>query len=143
MHFKINTSKIAHDTIDGETVIINFDSGIYYSFDKVGVSIWDLLSKGFSVEKIIEILQQKYTANDNEIETAVNNFISELKNESLLLPMEEEESADLKFELPILSEKIKFEIPSISKYNDMQELLLLDPIDDVDERGWPNKKPGV
>jgi hypothetical protein len=29
----------------------------------------------------------------------------------------------------------------LHKYTDMEELLLLDPIHDVDETGWPNKSP--
>ena len=36
--------------------------------------------------------------------------------------------------------KQPFEAPILNKYNDMQELLLLDPIHDVDEAGWPNTK---
>ena len=33
-----------------------------------------------------------------------------------------------------------FEPPLISKYSDMQELLILDPIHDVSDAGWPNPK---
>jgi hypothetical protein len=29
-------------------------------------------------------------------------------------------------------------VPVLNKYTDMQDLLLLDPIHEVDERGWPN-----
>jgi hypothetical protein len=32
----------------------------------------------------------------------------------------------------------KFEAPVLQKYTDMQDLLLLDPIHDTDETGWPN-----
>jgi hypothetical protein len=28
----------------------------------------------------------------------------------------------------------------LQKFTDMQELLLLDPIHEVDERGWPHRK---
>jgi hypothetical protein len=31
--------------------------------------------------------------------------------------------------------------PVLSIYDDMQDLLLLDPIHDVDESGWPAIKP--
>ena len=33
--------------------------------------------------------------------------------------------------------------PVLEKYTDMQELLLLDPIHDVEEAGWPKAKPGA
>jgi hypothetical protein len=34
-----------------------------------------------------------------------------------------------------------YEAPALHKYNDMQDLLLLDPVHDVDETGWPNISP--
>ena len=38
-HFKINTPKIVHETIDGETVILNLDNGNYYSLAGIGADI--------------------------------------------------------------------------------------------------------
>jgi hypothetical protein len=35
----------------------------------------------------------------------------------------------------------KFEKPGLQKYSDMQDLLLLDPIHEVDEMGWPHALP--
>jgi hypothetical protein len=31
-------------------------------------------------------------------------------------------------------------VPLLRKYTDMRDLLLLDPIHDVDEQGWPVRK---
>jgi hypothetical protein len=33
--------------------------------------------------------------------------------------------------------KAAFEIPKVESYSDMQEMLLSDPVHDVDQRGWP------
>jgi hypothetical protein len=33
--------------------------------------------------------------------------------------------------------------PVLEKYTDMQELLLLDPIHDVEEAGWPKARPAA
>ena len=38
-------------------------------------------------------------------------------------------------------ERLSFEAPILHKYTDMQDLLLLDPIHEVDEAGWPSVKP--
>jgi hypothetical protein len=35
------------------------------------------------------------------------------------------------------TEKKHFVAPCLHKYTDMQELLLIDPIHDVDDYGWP------
>ncbi len=34
-----------------------------------------------------------------------------------------------------------FEPPKLAKYTNMSDLLMLDPVHDVDEQGWPNRKP--
>ena len=33
----------------------------------------------------------------------------------------------------------KYESPQLEQYSDMSELLLLDPIHEVDEQGWPKR----
>jgi hypothetical protein len=33
----------------------------------------------------------------------------------------------------------RFVEPALNKYTDMQELLLLDPVHEVSEAGWPSK----
>ena len=37
--------------------------------------------------------------------------------------------------------KPDFQEPALQKYTDMEDLLLLDPIHEVDDTGWPNPKP--
>ena len=44
LHFRINNPKVIHETIDGETVIVNLDSGNYYSLDATGADIWEYMS---------------------------------------------------------------------------------------------------
>ena len=38
--YRVNEPGVIHQSIDGETVIINLDSGAYYSLDAVGAVIW-------------------------------------------------------------------------------------------------------
>ena len=145
MFFRINTQKVTYETIEDETVLINFDKGVYYSFDKIGILIWGLLEKGVFLNEIIEALCKRCDGDKAEINEAVNKFILELEQEELILPSEvavNKYVGDGKVaEVPGVAEKLKFDPPVLHRYTDMQDLLLLDPIDDVDERGWPNKKP--
>ncbi len=41
----------------------------------------------------------------------------------------------------ISTSKDDFTNPVLEKFTDMADLLLLDPIHEVDESGWPNKPP--
>ena len=72
-----------------------------------------------------------------EVERAIAGFVSQLLDEGLLV-----ESADTgSAEGAEIVAGGTFETPVLSKYTDMQELLLLDPIHDIDPSvGWPFPK---
>ena len=60
-----------------------------------------------------------------------------MSKEGLIVPSEDQGAAP-KTERPAPSKKKAFAKPKLSKFGDMQDLLLLDPIHDVDQQGWPN-----
>jgi hypothetical protein len=145
MLFRINTPKVIHETIDGETVIVNLDSGNYYSLDAIGADIWDSVGKGVSVDHIIEDISCRYSGKREEIERAVRLFVNGLLQESLISPLESGDAERRAAYEPVATctppDGLRpFTAPTLQKYSDMQELLLLDPIHEVDETGWPNAK---
>jgi hypothetical protein len=145
MCFKINSPKVIHETIDGETVIVNLDSGNYYSLDTVGADVWDCMGKNFTVHRIIDTIASRYTGERENIEMAIHQLIDEIQQENLIVINESQESAsgalvDPGDETEPIKERSIFATPVLNKYSDMQDLLLLDPIHDVDETGWPTSK---
>ena len=144
-NFKINSPKVIHETIDGETVIVNLDSGNYYSLDKVGADIWECIVKNVPVHGIIETIASRYSGEREEIEKATYHFVDEMQQESLIVINESQGSVsdadiDPGNEAEQMKERSIFATPVLNKYSDMQDLLLLDPIHDVDETGWPSSK---
>ncbi len=141
---RINIPKVVHETIDGETVILNLDNGNYYSLVGTGAHIWDYVEKGVAVNEIIERLLRDYKAGKEEIEREVNEFLSELMREDLIGPdgagaSDVDKPSDDQAAPAIEGQKNSFVAPVLNKYTDMQDLLLLDPIHEVDEKsGWPN-----
>jgi len=142
--FRVNTPTVTHETIDGEAVIINLDNGNYYSLVDVGSFIWGLFEKGASASEVQNKVLQNYQDNAQEIDRSVQELMAQLHQENLIVPIEGAEGTlDL---TPIPSsnnhhEKLSFNPPLLHKYSDMQELLLLDPIHDVDDAGWPKPNP--
>jgi hypothetical protein len=143
--YRINSPKVIHETIDGETVIVNLDSGNYYSIDAIGADIWDAVGKGIAVNHIIEDISSRYNGEQEEIDRAVRLFVNELLQDALISPLEAGDSGagDI-HEIPVKTEQPNglpdFKAPTLQKYSDMQDLLLLDPIHEVDDTGWPNVK---
>ena len=146
MRYLMNKPKVIHEVFEDEVVIINLDSGSYYSVDKVGAEIWRLIEGGATVGKVVELTTQRYESNEVNIENVINQFLEELQREDLIIHNEEIEvvtpkGPEIKVEAQQTAKRPDFEKPILHKYTDMQELLLLDPIHGVDETGWPRTKP--
>lgn len=138
-YFRINSPKVVHETLDGEVVIINFENGNYYSINDTGTDIWELLSRSVPVGGIIESMEKKYRGDQGDMERAIVEYLKSLEAENLIVadnPAEESEPVSPS-ENRSVSEKIPFTVPVLDKFDDMNELILLDPIHEVDEKGWP------
>jgi len=146
LRFRINRPTVVHATIDNEVIIIALDTGNYYSLDKVGADIWGFVELGATVGKILEGITHRYEGSRVDIENAVRQLIAELQQENLVVPDETKEpesirGLEVRVEAKSETERPSFEAPIVHKYTDMQQLLLLDPIGDVDETGWPSVTP--
>ena len=139
--FRVNTPTVTHETIDGEAVIINLDSGNYYSLVDVGSFIWGLVDQGASASDLQNLVLQNYQGNAIEVDRGVQALLDQLQQENLIVPVDGTGAVDLDLVSNNGHEKPSFNPPSLHKYSDMQELLLLDPIHDVDDAGWPKPNP--
>lgn len=144
--FRVNTPTVTHETIDGEAVIINLDSGNYYSLVEAGSFIWGLVEKGASASEVQNVILQTYHGDAQDIDRGVQELLAQLQQENLIVPVEAaEEALDVTQAAPANNNhgKPSFNPPVLHRYSDMQELLLLDPIHDVDDTGWPKPNPDL
>jgi hypothetical protein len=143
--FRINSPKVVHETIDGETVLLHLDSGNYYSLDGVGADIWGLIDRSVHVSSIIEWVAGRYRGDRGEIEKALYQLLNELQQEDLIVTdgtsgYEKDVDHSDHGSVNHSEHPEIFVAPVLHKYTDMQDLLLLDPIHDVDEAGWPSSR---
>ena len=135
--FKINKPVIS-ENIDGEVVIINLDSGTYYSTSGIGTVLWGLIEQGHSLGRTSEALRAAY-GREPEVDDAVQRFMEKLKEERLITARADRPTPSTA--LPDVKVNGGFDEPVLHKYEDMKDMLLLDPIHDVDdEAGWPQPK---
>lgn len=145
-YFKIKTPNVVFETYENEVVLINLDNGNYYSISGSAAEIFSLIVQERSKAGILTGVINNYDGNNKEIVSSVEKFLEYLLNEGLIIreekdidtiPPQEKETIQ-KNSNP---EKSQFESPVLNRYTDMQDLLLLDPVHEVDETGWPNPKP--
>ena len=134
--YQINTPKVVHETIEGEVVIINLDSGAYYSLDQAGAALWGELEQGAGTADLAAYLAAHYTVGSAEAEAAVSALVAALTAEDLVRPA----GPAAPRPAPGNGQRAPFVAPALNKHTDMQDLLLLDPIHEVDETGWPSVK---
>jgi len=144
--FRVNSPAVINDTIEGESVIINLQNGFYYSLDNIGSVIWSGLINQYSVEEIVNSFIARFSEDKEGIINGVNELLAGLIKENLIVALTEEEKKNISHTKALDVEKTalsdgSFTKPVLNKFGDMQDLLLLDPIHEVDEAGWPYSKP--
>ena len=159
---RINAPHIVHETIDGETILIHLGTGAYYSLEGVGAHVWGLAVAVGDEGEIVADVQLRYDADPQTVAEGVESLLRRLLEEELLVSAETTsdgaaEDAPAVGEAdeaapgeepprpadPASSLPTEFVAPVLSKYTDMQEFMLIDPIHDVEEEaGWPHVKAG-
>ncbi len=140
MYLRVNKPKVILETFDDEVVLVNLDSGSYYTIDNVGLDIWVHIEQGAGTDEIVKKMIDAHEADSTHEETAVLEFVDELAREGLVVPAERPDTGAAQAEAEVVAKQPGFDPPVLRGYTDMQDLLLLDPIHEVDETGWPNVK---
>jgi len=132
--FKIKASTV-HERFGDESVIVNLDSGSYYSAQGAADFVWALIAGGTSESQILDRVAAEFSGDRGEITQTVTEFLEHLISENLVDAVTTDAS-DAPAPGGAAGGKA-FLAPSLQKYTDMEELLRLDPIHEVDEVGWP------
>lgn len=137
--YQPNSPAVASEIIDGEAVIMHLKSGKYFSAAASGGFIWGCVERTQPVDHIIALFIEQYAATPEQAKSAVESFLEHLLTEELIRALPDNHPAT---PLPLAelggsSTRRAFISPTLNVYSDMQDLLLLDPIQDVDEVGWP------
>lgn len=146
--FRARDPAVVFEDFDDEVVAVDLDTGSYYSLGGSAGLIWRLLDRGLDVRQVTAEIVLRYGVDEEHVLTAVTKFVDELLTERLIEPRASDAAlaatrnpgdAALPDSRPWAS--AGFEPPELKRYTDMRDLLLLDPIHEVDEAGWPTVKP--
>lgn len=134
--FVVGSVDVAAEEFDGEYVVLDIASGHYFSLASGSALIWRGLVEGHSAEALCAGLEES-----SPIRGQVAGVVSSLLEYSLLkaAPREPSSAADPIAEA-LAADGLTFEV---EVFNDLADLLISDPVHDVDEElGWPHKPAG-
>lgn len=116
---------------------INLETGKYYSLTGESRAIWLMIQNRMPVNEIVSGCVDAYEGSPDIIAGAVHEFLDRLKTEQLIVDSEQSGGDAPSTTPPTAVEKKPLPVFEMSIYTDMQDLLLLDPIHDVEDAGWP------
>ena len=118
--------EVAAKVIDGEAIIINLANGVYYSMDKVGALIWEMIESKHSLAEMGETISRRYAVSSEQAEADVRRLTEELLEETLVV-LSNDEATRLNDGTEGQQESLAYESPALNIYRDMGDLLALDP----------------
>jgi hypothetical protein len=127
---------VTHERLDDEVIAINLETGAYYALDGVAADCWALTASGRETDDIVAVLTSRYDVDEAQLRADIDRFVAQLVAERLMVVGGDAEPVPAP-ELPPHAAKKAYTAPGIEKYDDLEDLLLLDPIHEVDEAGWP------
>ena len=121
-----NGEGLATKIFDGEAIIINLSTGVYYSMENVGAMIWQMVEEGCSVGEIVAGITARYDVSIEQAEADAERLTRELLQEDLVKVSEpvprSKESLGARPQ-----SKLRYESPSLTIYRDIAEVWAFDP----------------
>ena len=134
-YFVVDGSRVAHQTVDGEVIAIDFQTGAYFSMRETAADIWDLLCSGESLEGVIADYVERTAGCADKVNREISTFVTSALDANLLTrAWERQESVGR-----LLHIRAAYSAPVLERFEDMAELIKLDPVHEVSELGWPHR----
>ena len=138
-NLNLNLENTSWERIDGEIIVISYNTGKYYSVNKQGSDLLYLIEMKVKRELWYEILKSNFQnfAENTETTQKIDEFVEKCLNEKLLIGGETNIE---KVELLNDYTRDNWESPELRIFDDLTDILLIDPVHDTSLEGWPNLK---
>ena len=135
--YKLNEEKMFYDYADGQAVVINYQTGMYYGMGLLASAILDRIIAGKNVDEIITAVKTLPQC-PPDIAERVHNFIKELQEKEIIIDGPSVSGGAEPFPKEVAEDGFELKL---DMFAEMADLLLADPVHDVDmKEGWPKLK---
>lgn len=122
----VNHDQVAAKTFDDDVILIHLATGVYYSIETLGRSVWELIAKQYSVAEIATALSDRFEVSLEQARRDVGELAAQLLQEELVTASDSEASLE-----PVVRQSVAakqaYKTPRLDVYRDMEMLLALDP----------------
>jgi hypothetical protein len=135
---------MTHERLDDQVMMINLETGAYFALERPAADCWSALTAGVGFDGIVAEVVAHFDVPPAQAETDVEAFVASLLDEGIVRwstdhPVEVAPApvGDGAGSAASTGARLAYRPPQIEKHDDLEELLLLDPIHDVGPEGWP------
>lgn len=124
LRLRPNVPDVAAKVIDGEAVIIRFSDGLYFALGGPGSLVWELIEQRRTPAEIVAAVAAGYDAPEARIREDLTGLVEELVRERLVTTTAEGPAAGGP---AARAGRQPYDRPVLQRYQDMADLLALDP----------------
>ena len=136
--YRVNEPKVVSETLDGETIAIDLESGSYFSMNPAASVVWNLILDGHPADAFPAVIAARFDVSREAAAADIARFVESLVRDRLVVAAEPRAAG-----APVIvaEGQAAYAAPAVERFDDMQELLLADPIHDATLAGWPHLPP--
>jgi hypothetical protein len=129
--FVANAARFPHETIDGETLLIDSETGHLLLLAGFASTLWGYLVQGTSLEALADAVETRFGAAAG---AATRGFLTQLREAEIIVA-----AAGAGQPVSISATwPASFTAPALERYGDIADIIAMDPIHEVDSAaGWP------
>ncbi len=137
--WRVRSEHVMAEVLDGEAVIIDMASGRYHAAAGVAGTVWEAVTAGRSLDGIMTDVRRFHSGVPEDAADQVTRFLDSLAAAGLAVAVEADDAPPARDDAaPRIS---PWRPPTLESHDDLQDLLLLDPVHEVTEAGWPHAAP--
>lgn len=130
------------ETLSDETLVIDTATGVFFSLRGVASGLWAMLEQTAGDEELRAAVRDRF-ADARATDADVDAYLAALEANGLVVETDTPSAgASASVDATAVPWPDGYDPPLVKKYDDMADLLLVDPIHDVvTESGWPDRRP--
>ncbi len=139
--YRLRLPEVSLESFEGESIVIDFASGCYYSLTSSATEMLTLLASGAQEAEVLRLLATRHPGASARLGADLDGLLERLLGERILISHEGPPPAG---DQTHLGPALAYLPPVLERFEDMREMLLLDPIHELDEATWgPTRAHGA
>ncbi len=80
----VRTEQAIGEVVDGELVLLNVETGVYFGLNRTGTKIWELLGERSDVDDVLSALERVYPVERATLRRDLDALIADLEKSGLV-----------------------------------------------------------